>query len=132
MGKIYTHHVPAWLAAVAGIAFFAASPLAHAQSGKGSMVAMAQAPSPETSSTRAPTGAQSGTDPTVPRPCGEQTADGATEQGATPQGGGKAAPACVDTPDQSEGKGRPRSVGSPERNGLPGEGASAGAGGGSR
>lgn len=129
MGNMYTHKAPAWLAAVAGIAFFAVPPLSSAQSGKGTMVAMAQAPSPETSTTQGHTGAQSGTGPTVPRPCVEQTTEGASGQGATPQGGGKAAPACVDTPDTSEDKGTPRSVGSPDQNGLPGAGASAGAGG---
>src|SRR5690606_36652554 len=60
MGNMYTNKAPAWLAAVAGIAFFAVPPLSSAQSGKGTMVAMAQAPSPETSTTQGHTGAQSG------------------------------------------------------------------------
>lgn len=129
MGNMYTHKAPACLAALAGIAFFAAPPLSVAQSGARTMVAMAQAPSPESSTTQGHSRGQSGTGPTVPRPCGEQTAQAGAGQGAIPQGGGKAAPACVDTPDSSEDKGTPRSVGAPDQNGLPGSGAAAGAGG---
>lgn len=120
MGNIYTHKASAWLAAAAGIAFFAMSPLSAAQSGNGTMVAMAQAPSPESSSTRGHTGVESGTGPTVPRSCAEQGPDAASGQGATPQGGGKAAPACLDTPNTSEDKGTSRSVGAPDQQGLPG------------
>lgn len=129
MGNIYTHKAPAWLAALAGIAFFAVPPLSAAQNGKETMVAMAQAPSPESSTTQGHSTVQSGTGPTVPQPCGEQAAQPGSRQGDTPQGGGKAAPACVDTPDSSEDKGTPRSVGAPDQNGLPGAGAAAGAGG---
>lgn len=128
MGNMYMHRAPAWLAAIAGIAFIAASPLSAAQSGKGTRVAMAEVPAPQSSSTQGHAEPQSGTGPTVPRPCGEQVTEGASA-GITPQGGGKAAPACVDTPDQSEDKGKPRSVGAPDQNGLPGAGAAAGAGG---
>ena len=124
MGNIYTPKAPAWLAAFLGIAIFSVPPSSFAQSGKDTLVAMAQAPAPETSSTRGHTGAQSGTGPTVPRSCSEQTTDGAPGQGVTPQGGGKAAPACVDTPDGSEHDGTPDSAGSPDRSGLPRAGGS--------
>jgi hypothetical protein len=129
MGNFYTHIAPAWLATMAGIAMLAMPPSSAAQSGKDAMVAMAQAPSPESSSTRAHTEAQSGTGPTVPRPCAEQTAEGPSGQSSAQRSGGRGEDTCVDPQAREEDKGKPRSVGAPDQNGLPGAGAAAGAGG---